>query len=67
MGALIAFTWVYTSLVTGGLIDKRYKNQDAAGRLKEDITTGRAEVMTTEIEAFGKSHYRSRCRKSQRI
>jgi len=52
VGALIAFTWVYTSLVTGGLIDKRYKNQDAAGRLKEDITTGRAEVMTTEIEAF---------------
>lgn len=52
VGALIAFTWVYTSLVTGGLIDKRYKNQDAAGRLKEDITTGRAEVMTSEIEAF---------------
>lgn len=51
-GVLIGFTWIYTSINTDGLIDKRYLNQDAAGRLKKDITTGRVEVMATEIEAF---------------
>jgi hypothetical protein len=27
--------WGYTSYQTGGLIDKRYTNQDAAGRAKK--------------------------------
>ncbi len=56
--ALIAIvvigTWVYSSISTMGLIDKRYANQDAAGREKEDITTGRADLINTELEAFYK-------------
>ncbi|MEN8898054.1 MAG: O-antigen ligase family protein [Nonlabens sp.] len=49
-GLLLA--WSYTSLATSGLIDKRYANQDAAGRAKEDLSTGRAELVSIELEAF---------------
>jgi hypothetical protein len=44
--------WGYTSLQTGGLINKRYKNQDAAGRVKESKFTGRAEIAENEINIF---------------
>jgi hypothetical protein len=47
-----AFTWVYTSNQTGGLIDKRYANQDATGKVKESQFTGREEILDSEIEAF---------------
>jgi hypothetical protein len=45
-------TWGYTSFQTGGLIDKRYANQDAAGRVKESKFTGREEVAKGEIDIF---------------
>ena len=48
-------TWGYTSFQTGGLIDKRYANQDAAGRKKESRFTGREEIATSEIETFLKN------------
>ncbi|HET8886394.1 MAG TPA: O-antigen ligase family protein [Salinimicrobium sp.] len=51
VGALVV-TWIFTSILTMGLIDKRYTNKDAAGRLKQDITTGRAELVETELNAF---------------
>jgi hypothetical protein len=44
--------WGYTSLQTGGLIDKRYQNQDAAGRSKESQFTGREDVAINEINLF---------------
>lgn len=49
--AMIA-TWAYTSFQTGGLIDKRYANQDAAGRKKESQFTGREDVAKGEIDVF---------------
>ena len=50
----IAFfmTWIYTSSQTGGLIDKRYANKDAAGRVKESQLTGREEIWDSEIDDF---------------
>lgn len=54
MGAMIA-TWSYTSFQTGGLIDKRYANQDAAGRVKKSQFTGREEVAENEINTFLKN------------
>lgn len=50
----IAFlaTWLYTSNQTGGLIDKRYANQDAAGKVKESQLTGREKIWDGEIEDF---------------
>lgn len=48
-------TWTYTSFQTGGLIDKRYANQDAAGRKKESSFTGREDVAKNEIDTFLKN------------
>lgn len=45
-------TWAYTSFQTGGLIDKRYANKDAAGRVKESQFTGREDVAKGEIDIF---------------
>ena len=64
MNYLIAFvaiamvaTWGYSSSQTSGLIDKRYANQDALGRVKEDRLTGRVELAADEIETFTQHPY----------
>jgi len=44
--------WSYTLVQTGGLIGNRYANEDALGREKEDITTGRVELLEVELDAF---------------
>ena len=44
--------WGYTSLQTGGLIDKRYANEDAIGRKKQSELSGRETLMRTEINMF---------------
>jgi hypothetical protein len=52
MALLLCGTWIYTSMQTSGLIDKRYANQDAMGRAKESKFTGREEILESEIESF---------------
>ncbi len=52
MTVALLFTWIYTSNQTGGLIDKRYANQDAAGRVKESDLSGREEIWDSEIDDF---------------
>ncbi len=49
---MLVFTWIVSSIQTSGFLDKRYANQDAAGREKEDITTGRADLLAFEIGEF---------------
>lgn len=49
--AMVAI-WSYTSYQTGGLIDKRYANQDAAGRAKKSQFTGREDIAQNEINTF---------------
>lgn len=49
---VIIGAWSYSSFQTRGLIDKRYSNQDATGRVKDDVTTGRAELLSSELGAF---------------
>ena len=44
--------WSYTSYQTGGLIEKRYANQDAAGRAKKSQFTGREDIAQNEINTF---------------
>ncbi len=53
----IAFfaAWSYSSTQTNGLIEKRYSNQDAAGRIKQDQLSGRGELATDEYETFLKN------------
>jgi O-antigen ligase len=48
----LSVVWLYTSVQTGGLINKRYANQDAAGRTKENQFTGREEVARSELNMF---------------
>lgn len=52
---IVLITWVFTSLQTDGFIDKRYANQDAAGREKEDLSTGRSNLTSFEIDEFLKN------------
>jgi O-antigen ligase len=52
MTLVFSAIWLYTSMQTSGLIDKRYANQDATGRVKESKFTGREEILESEIEAF---------------
>ena len=42
----------YTSIQTSGLIDKRYANQDAKGRVKESKLTGREKLIESELNMF---------------
>ncbi|MBA0884731.1 O-antigen ligase family protein [Flavobacterium undicola] len=51
-GVLALSIWSYSVIQTSGLITKRYANQDAAGRVKEDRLGGREQVMGTELELF---------------
>ena len=50
IGALMI--WSYTTLKTGGLIENRYENKDVLGREKDDLTTGRVELLVVEIDNF---------------
>jgi hypothetical protein len=49
---VLALTWLITIFFSSGLIVNRYANEDAAGKLKADISTGRAEIIGTELAAF---------------
>jgi hypothetical protein len=49
---VLGFTWALSSNQTEGLIDKRYNNQDTAGREKEDISAGRVNLFLGELQGF---------------
>jgi hypothetical protein len=49
---IFVLSWTYTSVNTGGLIDKRYQNKDAMGREKESKFSGREAISLSEIEGF---------------
>ena len=49
---LFSFVWSYSSSQTSGLIEKRYANEDAAGRIKESQLSGRENIMEGEYEMF---------------
>ena len=55
VGIVFAGVWTYSSYQTNGLIDKRYSNQDAAGRVKEDQLSGRTELASDEYQTFLKN------------
>ncbi|WP_396601572.1 O-antigen ligase family protein [Algibacter sp. R77976] len=46
------FVWLFSSIQTSGLIDNRYTNKDALGREKQDISTGRSDLISFELEEF---------------
>jgi hypothetical protein len=44
--------WIYSVVETNGLIEKRYANKDAVGRIKTDRLGGREILMETELKMF---------------
>ncbi|WP_324721971.1 O-antigen ligase family protein [Salinimicrobium sp. HB62] len=44
--------WLFSLTATSGLIGNRYANKNRAGEVKEDITTGRVELVEVELEGF---------------
>lgn len=46
------FVWGYSLYQTNGLIQNRYENKDARGRLKEDRLGGREKLVITELNMF---------------
>lgn len=44
--------WIYTSDITGGMLDNRYAGKNASGVQKEDITSGRSDILETQINNF---------------
>ena len=49
---LLLFIGIYSSIQTSGLIEKRYANQDARGRVKESMLSGRETIIEGEINMF---------------
>ncbi|MGA9637677.1 O-antigen ligase family protein, partial [Flavobacterium sp.] len=52
IGIAMSSIWIYSSIQTGGLINKRYANQDARGREKQSQFTGREDIAQSELEMF---------------
>jgi hypothetical protein len=44
--------WVYTSDVTDGMLNNRYTGKNASGVQKEDISSGRVDILETQIQSF---------------
>lgn len=51
-GMLALSVWSYSSIQTSGLIEKRYANEDAAGRTKKDRLGGREAIINAELKLF---------------
>jgi len=44
--------WIYTSNITGGMLDNRYTGKNATGIKKKDITTGRGDLLSYQFNNF---------------
>ena len=44
--------WGYSSIQTGGMIEKRYANEDSRGREKESQLSGREVLIESELQMF---------------
>lgn len=53
LGVFLSFSvWSYTALQTDGLIENRYRNENASGVEKESLLTGRETLIATELQMF---------------
>ena len=53
IGVFLSFAvWTYSSIQTGGLIENRYRNENALGQEKESLLTGRETLIKTELQMF---------------
>ncbi len=49
--------WSYSLIQTDGLIEKRYQNKDALGRVKENDFSGREKIASDELDMFYKNPF----------
>lgn len=49
---ILAGVWIYSINETSGMIEKRYANKDATGRVKESKLSGREDIMESDIIMF---------------
>ena len=53
VGAILSISiWFYTSNATGGMLDNRYTGKNASGIQKEDISSGRGEIIQRQVQSF---------------
>jgi O-antigen ligase len=50
-GFFLLAIWIYTSGITGGMLNNRYTGKNAAG-VQKDITTGRIDIIAIQFENF---------------
>lgn len=55
--ALVLFLgiWLYTSNITGGMLDNRYAGKNTLGVKKKDISAGRVDLFKSQIDNFNDS------------
>lgn len=44
--------WLYTSNITGGMLENRYTGKNAKGIQKEDISSGRTKIILNQFDSF---------------
>ncbi|MCG1036615.1 O-antigen ligase family protein [Polaribacter sargassicola] len=49
--------WLYTSNITGGMIDNRYAGKNSIGKKKEDVSSGRLDIINMQLESFLESPF----------
>ncbi len=47
--------WLYTSNITGGMLNNRYAGKNALGVAKKDITSGRLDILKEQLNSFYES------------
>ncbi len=52
---VIVGIWLYTSNITGGMLDNRYTGKNSRGVQKKDITTGRLDILKEQWNSFYES------------
>ena len=53
-GFFIVAVWLYTSNITGGMLNNRYTGKNAVG-IQKDITTGRIDIFEVQFDNFLKN------------
>jgi len=49
--------FLYTSNVTGGMLENRYTNKNASGVVKEDVSAGRVALFQAQLQGFYKNPF----------
>jgi len=54
---IIAGIWLYTSDITGGMLNNRYTGKDKRGVQKEDLSSGRLAILEEQFESFSENPF----------